>query len=64
MPCLTYEMGTETQYLSAAPRSRHVGGVMAAAMDGHVRFLVDEIDPELLAYMISINDGHSIQTPD
>lgn len=64
MPCLTYEVGTANQYLSAAPRSRHVGGVMAAAMDGHVRFLVDEIDPELLAYMISINDAHPVDMKD
>jgi type II secretory pathway pseudopilin PulG len=60
MPCLTYRRGTPLQYLSAAPRSRHPGGVVAAAMDGHVQFLINEIDPEVLAYMISINDGHTL----
>ena len=64
MPCATYEMGTSNQYLSAAPRSRHMGGVTAAAMDGHVQFLANEIDPELMAYMISINDGHRIDITD
>ena len=64
MPCLTYERGTSLQYLSAAPRSRHPGGVVAAGMDGHVRFLVNDTDPELLAYMISINDGHTLESLD
>ena len=64
MPCGTYEIGTSNQYLSAAPRSRHMGGVMTAAMDGHVRFLVNETDAELMAFLISINDQHEIANSD
>jgi type II secretory pathway pseudopilin PulG len=65
MPCAKWgSEDTEFYYLSAAPRSRHAGGVVAAAMDGHVRFLVDEIDPTILAYLVSINDGRSQDIPD
>jgi prepilin-type N-terminal cleavage/methylation domain-containing protein len=62
MPCETWagfgEQG-EAFYLSAAPRSQHAGGVVAAGLDGHVRFLPDDIDPVMMAYLISINDGKS-----
>ena len=44
-------------YMSAAPRSLHPGGVNASFLDGHVGFLVDEIDEVAMAYLISINDG-------
>jgi prepilin-type N-terminal cleavage/methylation domain-containing protein/prepilin-type processing-associated H-X9-DG protein len=56
MPCATYFPGTTFFYLSAAPRSRHPGGVNAVAMDGHVRFLPNDIDPLAMAYLVSIND--------
>jgi prepilin-type N-terminal cleavage/methylation domain-containing protein len=66
VPCAQWAGDSETEffYLSAAPRSRHAGGVVAAAMDGHVRFLLDEIDPTVLAYLVSINDGQSRDIPD
>ncbi len=64
MPCATWgEEDSEFFYLSAAPRSRHAGGVVAAAMDGHVLFLTDEIDPTLFAFLVSINDGRSKEIP-
>ena len=64
MPCARWNKDeNENYYLSAAPRSRHAGGVVAAAVDGHVRFLVDEIDPVIMAYMISANDGKSRDIP-
>ena len=44
---------------TAAPRSLHVGGVNATNVDGSIRFLRDEIDPLVLAVLISINDGIS-----
>ncbi len=44
-------------HMSAAPRSLHPGGVNASFLDGHVGFLVNEIDEVAMAYMISINDG-------
>jgi hypothetical protein len=64
LPCGQWtENEGEFYYLSAAPRSRHAGGVVAAAVDGSVRFLVDEIDPIVMAYMVSINDGKSRDIP-
>lgn len=46
-------------YLSAAPRSLHPGGVNAAFLDGHVVFLIDEVDDFAMAYAVSVNDGES-----
>lgn len=60
MPCARYRVGTSNQYLSAAPRSHHHGGVVAAAMDGHVQFLPDDIDDYLMALLVSINDGEKV----
>lgn len=65
MPCATWTVARgEMHYLSAAPRSRHPGGVVAAAMDGSVRFLVDEIDINTMAFLVSINDNESQSIPD
>ena len=50
-------------YLSAAPRSLHPGGVNAAFVDGHVTFLVDEVDDFTMAYAVSIDDGQSRVEP-
>ena len=44
-------------YLSAAPRSLHVGGVNAAFIDGHVTFLSDQVDEFYMAYSVSADDG-------
>jgi prepilin-type N-terminal cleavage/methylation domain-containing protein len=54
MPCADY---ASNPYLSASPRSYHTGGVMVTFADTSIRFLVDEVSDELMAYMISINDG-------
>jgi prepilin-type processing-associated H-X9-DG protein len=54
MPCLNTN---EYHWLSAAPRSRHLGGVMASYLDGHVGFLADDVDEYTMAYLISIADG-------
>ncbi len=62
MPCATWSKpGSRAGvgYLSAAPRSQHAGGVVAAALDGHVRFVADDVDTALMSYMISVNDGQS-----
>ncbi len=56
MPCADY---ASSNYLSAAARSSHPGGVMVTFADASVRFLVDDVSDELLAYLISINDGKS-----
>jgi prepilin-type processing-associated H-X9-DG protein len=44
-------------YISAAPRSMHVGGVNMAMLDGHVGFLTNDVDPIALAYMVDVRDG-------
>jgi prepilin-type N-terminal cleavage/methylation domain-containing protein/prepilin-type processing-associated H-X9-DG protein len=41
----------------AAPRSLHNGGVNGAMVDGSVRWMADDIDPNLMARLVSINDG-------
>ena len=46
--------------LTASPRSRHSGGVVASALDGHVGFLSDDIDWVTMAFLISANDGKSL----
>ena len=46
-------------FYSASPRSLHPGGVLVAFLDGHVEFLVDEIEEFTFAYLVSINDGHA-----
>lgn len=55
MPCWSTSAG----FLSAAPRSQHPAGVNAAALDGSVRLLTEDIDAYLMAYLISINDGYT-----
>lgn len=56
MPCSALYRG----YISAAPRSNHVGGVNAAFADGHVTFLPNDIDEYSMHYMISVSDGHVV----
>ena len=60
MPCATFAPSGDWDYLSAAPRSRHPGGVNTAFVDGHVIFLRNEIDEVTMAYLISINDCHTL----
>jgi prepilin-type N-terminal cleavage/methylation domain-containing protein/prepilin-type processing-associated H-X9-DG protein len=58
MPCIKWEWPLGLfGYISAAPRSNHLGGVNAAYLDGHVDFLRDEIDPFLFANLIDIRDA-------
>ena len=51
MPCAT------AAWLSAAPRSRHPGGVNVVVADGHIGFLPNSVDQVAMAHLISINDG-------
>ncbi len=44
------------QFLGAAPRSRHPGGVNAVALDGHVGYVSDEIDQLTFSYLIAVKD--------
>jgi prepilin-type processing-associated H-X9-DG protein len=54
MPC---SVATGGRALIAAPRSKHPGGVNAVALDGHCGFIVNEVDPVVLARVVSIEDG-------
>lgn len=44
-------------FMSAAPRSNHLGGVNAVALDGHAGFLSNSINSFTFAYLIATNDG-------
>ena len=58
MPCIKWIWSLGLfGYISAAPRSSHVGGVNASFLDGHVDFIHDEIDPFTFTYLIDIRDG-------
>ncbi|MEX2176037.1 MAG: DUF1559 domain-containing protein [Pirellulaceae bacterium] len=63
MPCANWVEGSGAEYLSAAPRSHHPGGVQAVYVDGHVSFVPNEIDAVTMAYLVSIEDGHPVQAP-
>lgn len=56
MPCNQWVANTSREYLSAAPRSHHPGGVNVAFADGHVGFLPNQVDLASMAYLIYISD--------
>ena len=58
MPC-TNNPG----YMSAAPRSNHIGGVCSAFLDGSVHFLANDIDELLMVYLIATSDDQIIEPP-
>ena len=60
MPCNTWGGGSN-YYLSAAPRSNHVGGVNIIFADGHTAFLPDPVDEYAMAYMISPYDQQVVE---
>jgi prepilin-type N-terminal cleavage/methylation domain-containing protein/prepilin-type processing-associated H-X9-DG protein len=58
MPCLRHQWTLGMSgYMSAAPRSSHIGGVVVAYLDGHVDFLRDDVDPLELTYLVAIRDS-------
>lgn len=58
MPCHKWEWPLGLYgYISAAPRSQHIGGVNAAFLDGHVAFMFDDINAVTFSYLIDIRDG-------
>ncbi len=58
MPCIKWAWSLGLSgYISAAPRSNHIGGVNAAFLDGHVEFIRNEIDSMVFANMIDIRDA-------
>jgi prepilin-type processing-associated H-X9-DG protein len=58
MPCVqwVWSLGLNG-YISAAPRSGHVGGVNASYLDGHVEMVRDDVDPYALAFLVDIRDS-------
>lgn len=60
MPCRkwVWPIGINGFY-SASPRSLHVEGVNVAYLDGHVEFILNNVDEFSFAYRVSINDGHT-----
>ncbi|MGC4001689.1 MAG: DUF1559 domain-containing protein [Pirellulales bacterium] len=61
MPCMTF---AAARYLSAAPRSRHAGGVMVVHADSSVHFVTDDIGDLQLAYRVAINDDQTVLNDD
>lgn len=58
LPCIRQPTVPDlTNHMSAAPRSLHPGGVNGTYLDGHVTFLIDDIDEFTMAYMVSVLDG-------
>lgn len=59
MPCVEWvgRVRVNGGYYSASPRSLHAGGVNVASLDGHVEFVIDDVDDYSFAYRVSINDG-------
>jgi prepilin-type N-terminal cleavage/methylation domain-containing protein len=58
MPCTVNAL-----YMSAAPRSNHLGGVNSVFLDGSVHFLSDDIDEATMAYLVATIDGRSVSAP-
>lgn len=58
MPCTVNPL-----YMSAAPRSNHLGGVNSVFLDGSVHFLSDDIDEATMAYLVATIDGRSVSAP-
>ncbi|MEX0612399.1 MAG: DUF1559 domain-containing protein [Pirellulales bacterium] len=57
MPCIQWDWDLGLAgYISAAPRSNHLGGVNVAYLDGHVTYLLDGVDPFAMAYLVDIRD--------
>ena len=54
------QCGTEN-WLSAAPRSVHPGGVNVVLLDGSVTFLANDVDEIAMSYAVAINDQRTSQ---
>ncbi len=63
MPCSSYK-GFGQGFASASPRSNHTGGVVVVAMDGHVGFITDDVDPVAFALSIHVSDSQPFELGD
>ncbi len=58
MPCTRHQWALGLSgYISAAPRSLHIGGVMVSYLDGRVELVSNDVDPVLYSYEVGIQDG-------
>jgi prepilin-type N-terminal cleavage/methylation domain-containing protein/prepilin-type processing-associated H-X9-DG protein len=58
MPCIRWQWPLGLAgYISAAPRSNHIGGVNCVFLDGHIGFMPNEIDPYVMDHFIDVRDG-------
>ncbi len=57
MPCAVWPAN---RWLSAPPRSEHLGGVNVVFADGHTGFLSNDVDEMTMASMISADDGSTL----
>lgn len=64
MPCGVWQPQGEWFFQSAAPRSRHPGGVNVLFADGRLGFLPDDVDEIAMAYLISVNDQQPVRVTD
>ena len=55
VPCARAS-GRTKRFASGSARSRHIGGVNAVALDGHVGFMSNDIDPYIMAHLVSTRD--------
>jgi prepilin-type N-terminal cleavage/methylation domain-containing protein len=56
MPC-AIGGGSLKPFVTGSARSQHLGGVNAVALDGHVGFMADEVDPYVLTHLVSVRDN-------
>jgi len=61
LPC---SVGAVSDFLAAAARSRHPGGVNTVFADGHVAFVANSVDVFAMSYMVSVNDGQPVSVSD
>ena len=61
MPCIRWNWSLGLAgYISAAPRSMHLGGVNVAFLDSHVDFIRNEIDPLVFANLVDIRNSEVV----
>jgi prepilin-type N-terminal cleavage/methylation domain-containing protein/prepilin-type processing-associated H-X9-DG protein len=65
MPCTNWQWDLGLWgFISAAPRSNHIGGVNIAYLDGHVGFISDNVHPTAMAYLVDPRDSQVIPDVD
>lgn len=55
--------GDDNPRANIGSRSRHPGGIHATLADGSVRFVPDDVDPFVWAYLLAIQDEQAVELP-